>query len=480
MEKSSASGSPLNQSLRAPGAIVLVSCYELGQQPLGLATPAAHLRLAGFQPKLIDIDVDALDEGLIADARIVGISVPMHTALRIGTAVAKRVRTINPHCHITFYGLYAALNATYLLDGIADSCLGAEFEGPLLDLAVSLEHEQDATTPVDVPNTDDEFKRARRSDKHAPDRSDVPDISRYTKLVHKGRHHNVGHIATTRGCKHLCTHCPIPSVYNGRFYALPIESIIVDIRRVVDLGAEHVTFSDPDFLNGPSHALRVARLLHGEYPDLTFDITAKVEHLVSHRAAISELRELGCIFVVSAVESLNEQTLKALKKGHTLSEVLDTIRFFRNIGLTFRPTFVPFTPWDTLDDYLALLRLIEDEVLIDHVEPVQYGIRLLVPPGSLLLGSSAMQPFLDRLNPAEFTYAWRHPDPRMDELQQWLAAWLADPAVPSDPAVNYFAIRHEAERRVGSSLFDRDNRWIERHFPHDRRRPPRLTENWFC
>ena len=214
---------------------------------------------------------------------------------------------------------------------------------------------------------------------------------------------------------------------------------------------------------------------------MTFDFTAKIEHLVRHRPVIRELHQLGCVFVVSAVESLSEQTLLALKKSHTFSDVLDTIRFFRAIDLSFRPTFVPFTPWDTLDDYLALLRLIEDEQLIDQVEPVQYGIRLLVPPGSLLLRSRALQPFLGRLNPSEFTYAWKHPDPRMDELQQWIAARLIDPAAASnDPAVTYFAIRQQAERHANIPPCDRDYRWIERHFPRARLRPPRLTESWFC
>ena len=81
---------------------------------------------------------------------------------------------------------------------------------------------------------------------------------------------------------------------------------------------------------------------------------------------------------------------------------------------------MPFTPWTALGDYLELLDFVAEE-LLDHVDPVQYSLRLLVPPGSLLAGSAAMRPYLGDLVPEDFAYRWRHPDPRMDELQAAVA-----------------------------------------------------------
>src|SRR5690349_5677129 len=99
------------RDLAAPGAVLLVSCYELGHQPLSLAFPLAFLRDAGFAPAVVDTAIDPLDDATIAAARFVAIAVPMHTALRLGTEIAARVRRINPDAVICFYGLYAWLNA---------------------------------------------------------------------------------------------------------------------------------------------------------------------------------------------------------------------------------------------------------------------------------------------------------------------------------------------------------------------------------
>ncbi|MDH3217290.1 MAG: radical SAM protein, partial [Candidatus Krumholzibacteria bacterium] len=330
------------RSLHEPGAIVLISCYELGHQPLGLVFPDAHLRDAGFCPALIDIDVEPFDEQILRGVRLVGISVPMHTALKLGIGVAERIRQISPDSHIAFYGLYAALNEDYLLSTVADSCFGAEFEADLVELARLLDGATD---------TNERAGTERRARKHSPPRlqdkrpvlarrDGVPSLDHYTKLAMDDRYHPVGYVVTTRGCKHRCLHCPIPPIYKGRFYALPGEVVLNDIRQLVLAGAKHITFGDPDFLNGPQHARRLVRAMRQEFPKLTFDFTAKVEHLVNHKSLVRELKELGCVFVVSAFESLSVRTLSALHKRHTERDILDTLRFFKAIDLALKPTFV--------------------------------------------------------------------------------------------------------------------------------------------
>src|SRR5438034_3926251 len=125
--------------LRAPGAILLVSCYELGHQPLGLAWPKAFLERAGYAPATVDLAVEALDEPSLRQARLIAIAVPMHTALRLGVRAAERIRRVNPACRIVFHGLYALLNAAYLLAHVADAVLGGETEVELVGLVQRLE-----------------------------------------------------------------------------------------------------------------------------------------------------------------------------------------------------------------------------------------------------------------------------------------------------------------------------------------------------
>lgn len=402
----------------------------------------------------------------------------MHTALRLGAETARRVREKNPSCHICFYGLYANLNENYLLENVADSVIGGEVEAPLAKLIDTLANGKDPSRVRGVSTRERrEEPYLEKSPLLLPHRNGLPPLKSYAHLYMDGEHLPVGTVEASRGCKHLCLHCPIPPVYKGRFYAVPREIVLEDIRALVTQGAKHITFADPDFLNGPTHAIRIARALHDEHPALTFDFTAKVEHLVTNKDLLPELAGLGCIFIVSAVESLSDTVLANLAKGHTRGDVIEALDHCNMSHISLRPSLVAFTPWTSAEDYLDVIDFIEDNGIIDHVDPVQLAIRLLVPPGAGLLGAEAMQPHLGEYDPGNFIHRWAHPDPRMDRLHGEVLAIAEDAAArEEDPALTFGRVRAAAVQ-----ILERPDR--ERPAPAlapDRLRPPRLTESWFC
>jgi len=457
--------------VKESGAILLVACYELGHQPLAVAWPAAFLEREGYRPAVIDVSVEPFDAERVQRARVVLISVPMHTALRLGVTVAERVRAVNPACHIAFFGLYATLNAEHLLAGPADSVLSGEVEAALVGLVRRLEAGADSTTASRARS----LPVLEKLSFPVPSRAQLPSLKKYARLERDDGQELVAYVEASRGCKHLCRHCPIPPVYGGRFFVVPVEVLLADVRQQVEAGATHVTFGDPDFLNGPGHALAVARALHGDFPRLTFDFTAKIEHLLRQRARLPELARLGASFIVSAAESLSDTVLAHLEKGHTRADIETAVRLVSAAGMTLRPTWVPFTPWTTLDDYRELLEFVETCGLVDAIDPVQFSIRLLIPPGSLLLESAALRPFLGDLVKNQFHHAWTHPDPRMEALHREVSAAVARAADGrEDGAVTFQRVRELADRAAGVA---------PRAFAtpaRDRKRPPRLTEPWFC
>src|SRR5258705_3476586 len=248
------------------GDILLVSCYELGHQPLALASPMAFLERAGFAPEALDISVESFDASKAARARFVAISVPMHTALRLGVRVAEQIRQINPACHICFYGLYASLNADYLLAHCGDSVIGGEFESALVALAQVLE----AGRPEAVEGVHVRGRAARpvleRLPFALPSRAALPGLKKYAHLDKDGRKELVGYIEASRGCLHLCLHCPIPPVYGGRFFVVPQETVLADIRQLGGAGATPIPFGAPVFLNGPGPPLASGPAMPGRFP----------------------------------------------------------------------------------------------------------------------------------------------------------------------------------------------------------------------
>ncbi len=428
-------------------------------------------------PTCVDTAIETLSDEAIRQARFVGISVPMHTALRLGEQIAKRIRRINPTAHICFYGLYALLNVEHLLQETIDSAIGGEYEDPLLRLIASLEDGKDETPQGVYTRTHKSEAWIQRTAFVIPQREHLPTLDRYARLQTADTAKIAGYTESTRGCKHTCLHCPITPVYKGRFFAIPAAIVLADIRAQVAQGAQHITFGDPDFWNGPTHALRIVRTLHEEFPQVTFDATIKIEHLLKHRHHLAEMKRCGCAFIVSAVESLNDSVLQHLDKGHSNADIREAFAVLAQADIVLRPSLLPFSPWETLTSYLELLEFFETQHLIEHLDMVHLSIRLLIPPGSALLDAPDSGAWLDELDAEAYTYRWHHPDPRMDRLQQTVASIVeAAEQRKADTVETFFQIKAVALASQGEDFSIADA--IEHYGV--RKILPHLSETWFC
>jgi hypothetical protein len=395
--------------------VVLLSTYDLGHQPFGLASPAAWLGEAGARVRCIDLAAEGLDEDAVREAGLIAVYLPMHTATRIAGTLVPRLKHLNREAHLCFYGLYAPLNEAYLRQLGAGTILGGEFESGLLSLYKRL-----AANGAGAPESQSEPMISLTNQRfRVPDRSGLADLSSYAYLdLGNGESRVAGYTEASRGCKHLCRHCPVVPVYGGRFHIVQRDVVMEDIRRQVGAGARHITFGDPDFFNGIGHALKLVEAFHQAFPDLTFDATIKVEHLLEHRRHLATLAATGCLFVTTAVESIDDDVLALLEKDHTRDDFIRAVALAREAGLTLSPTFIPFSPWTTLAGYIDLLELLAALDLIAHIAPIQLSIRLLVTEQSRLLEIPEIKGRIGDFDAAGLSYRWAHADPRVDALQR--------------------------------------------------------------
>jgi hypothetical protein len=420
----------------------------MGRQPFGLASPTTWLRNAGHDVTAIDLSRTPLPPTVQAD--LVALYLPMHTATRLALKIIPKLRALNPSAHFCAYGLYAPLNEPVLRKHGVQTILGGEFEQGLLDLAEGL------------PSQTISLARQRFQ---IPDRSQLPDLSSYAQLQTGSESRAVGYTESTRGCKHLCRHCPVVPVYQGAFRVVQREIVLADIRQQVCSGARHITFGDPDFFNGPTHAVAIVEALHREFPTVTYDVTIKIEHLLKHRDLLPVLRATNCAFVVSAVESIDDPILALLEKGHTRRDFLEVLALTRAHGLPLAPTFIPFTPWTTIEGFRDLLRLIAAEDLIPNVPPIQMGIRLLIPEGSRLLELSEVRGMIGPFDPLKLVYPWQHPDPAMDELSAGIQSLAKSKSTRPETFAKIWDLAHCGNLDLPLTA---------------RAAIPYLTEPWYC
>lgn len=435
--------------------------YELGRQPFALAHPAALLSAHDCHVRCIDLSQQKLSSDDFADCQLVGIYLGMHTATRIALEALPRIRSFAPQAHYFAYGLYAPMNQALLRERGIDSIFGGEVEADLLGLVRQLRGESNSAPTAKVPFI-------------LPDRSGLPPLQQYARLnLPNGDTKMVAFAEATRGCKHLCRHCPVVPVYEGKFRAIPADIVLGDIAQQIELGAQHVSFGDPDFFNGPTHAKRIIEALHQRFPEVTYDAVIKIEHIIQHQSLLPLLRDTGCLFITSAVESVDDQVLALLDKGHTNAHFFQAVQLMRSHQIAIAPTFLPFTPWTSLESYLALLQCLIELRLVACVPPIQLAIRLLVPQGSYLLKLEEFRALVDEFDPLTLGFPWQHPDPTVDQLQRDIQALVESDAQQDTPRLqtfnNIWTLVHQYLGRAVPALPEQLGEPI-----------PALSEPWYC
>ncbi len=447
----------------------MISPYDLGRQPFALAEPAALFKQAGYEVKCLDLSQQKLTAEVLAPATTVFLYLSMLTATRIAIEAMPRIKKMAPQARIAVFGWYAPVNEKHLRELGVDAVFGGESEGDMLAYAASINGQDDH------PARTETVVNLNRIKFLVPDRKSLPTLEKYAQLIlPDGSRRIMGFTETTRGCKHLCRHCPVVPVYKGRFYAVPADIVLEDIRQQVAKGAQHISFGDPDFLNGPRHARRIIEAMHEEFPNLSYDAVIKIEHLIKYPEFLPFLWDSGCILVTTAVESVDDKTLEFLDKGHTAAEFEKVVSMMNEHGIALAPTFIPFTPWTTLDNYIDLLNKIAELKLIMSVNPVQLSLRLLIPSGSRILELPKEETCITDFNPASLGYTWVHKDPQLDLLQENIRHWTEKAENEGLERLQIFnGIRRIALKAAGSKSTDITGEYCGEIVPTH-------SESWYC
>lgn len=485
--------------------VLLVSTYELGHQPFHLASSAQVLLEGGHQVICHDLAVREWEPDLIEQVDLVAIAVPMHTAMRLGVELAKQINRQKPLLPLCLYGLYAHIAVD---DDIwVEHCIVGQYEQPLLAWVNSHAYPNKPTEVVHPLRTTKLVVNIERHPHPIPARSLLNPIQGYARLLSNQRTPPnqqipaylptqtcpgdtngslAGYTEASRGCSHKCRHCPVPVVYNGRVRSIETDVVMADIDNQVQMGATHITFGDPDFLNLPHHAVTVVEELARSFPRLSFDITAKVSHIIKYEHLWPKMSDAGCLFVVSAFESLNDMILEKLDKGHTAKDEITAVEILRRSQIEPRPSFLPFTPWSTVDDIADIVDFIGECDLVGNVDPVQYTIWLLLPPGSLLLDklTEEMPQCLGSYSREKLTTEWKPKDTRLYGLHKQLGKLVTEYASNPTPLAKVYeqikSVVYDETTRKYPPMFTNPLQQVSlrSNIPVDDR--PRLSEPWFC
>ena len=426
--------------------ILLLSFYDLGKQPKIISELHKKLDNGSNQIDIVDYSIE--EKNLTLDNYdVLGIYASMHTASVLAEQYLRDRKLPNK---LFVFGLYANVFSEMFSNFQSIHSFDSDELESLLEVQLN-------------PNYS--FKHS------VPDRTILPSITDYSHIVDGSNNLIAGSVETTYGCKHECTHCPVPIEFKGMFKTFGTEKIITDVTNQVEEGAKHISFNDPDFFNGPKHALKILQLLNEKHPSITYDSTIKVEHILKYPDYFQELKNLNMLFVISAFETTNDHVLNILQKNHSFNDLNKAVELSLENKIDIRPTWMPFSPWTEQNDLISIIKLIENYKLRETVDPIQLTIKLLVPKNSLILKRPEMKEYLLDYDPSSFSYAWKYKFPNIDNIQNELFTYVLQHESENEYA-QYLGLVDILESHTNETLLNSEK--------YSQRIVPKLSETWFC
>jgi len=426
--------------------ILLLSFYDLGKQPKIISELHKKLDNGSNQIDIVDYSIE--EKNLTLDNYdVLGIYASMHTASVLAEQYLRDRKLPNK---LFVFGLYANVFSEMFSNFQSIHSFDSDELESLLEVQLN-------------PNYS--FKHS------VPDRTILPSITDYSHIVDGSNNLIAGSVETTYGCKHECTHCPVPIEFKGMFKTFGTEKIITDVTNQVEEGAKHISFNDPDFFNGPKHALKILQLLNEKHPSITYDSTIKVEHILKYPDYFQELKNLNMLFVISAFETTNDHVLNILQKNHSFNDLNKAVELSLENNIDIRPTWMPFSPWTEQNDLISIIKLIENYKLRETVDPIQLTIKLLVPKNSLILKRPEMKEYLLDYDPASFSYAWQYKFPNIDNIQNELFTYVLQHESENE-YTQYLGLVDILESHTNETLLNSEK--------YSQRIVPKLSETWFC
>ena len=327
--------------------------------PLGLAYLAAVLEESGYAVRIYDGSL-AMSLNQLADRLqeykpdVVGLT-STTPAFPDARRTAERVRQILPGAVIVLGGAHVSAVPDALSQDCFDVGVTGEGEATMLELVRQIETiglgDLSGIAGLVFRRNGEIFMTEPRGyikdldTIPPPARHLLPPLSAYSPTPASYRKLPLAVLMTSRGCPYQCTFCD-RKVFGNLTRGHSPERVVAEVEEALHrYGAREIRFFDDTFTYDKKRVLTICEMLLQK--GLRFPWTCLTRVGAVTRELLKTMKEAGCWQVLYGLESGDPRMLAALKKGHTVEENEQAVRWAQEVGLGVRGDFIVGTPAET-------------------------------------------------------------------------------------------------------------------------------------
>jgi tRNA-2-methylthio-N6-dimethylallyladenosine synthase len=195
-----------------------------------------------------------------------------------------------------------------------------------------------------------------------------PEIEKFDRLPEPDAAKCTAFLSVMEGCSKYCTFCVVPYT-RGEEISRPLDDVIAEAWRLASLGVREINLlgQNVNAYRGAMHGGGTADLATLIHYVAAIDRVDRVRFTTSHPvefddALIEAYRDVGKLasYLHLPVQSGSDRILKAMKRGHTVSEYLQKMERLKAArpGISLSSDFIVGFPGETDADFEATLELI--------------------------------------------------------------------------------------------------------------------------
>jgi anaerobic magnesium-protoporphyrin IX monomethyl ester cyclase len=155
-------------------------------------------------------------------------------------------------------------------------------------------------------------------------------------------------LITSRGCPFQCTFCLVSRMCGRRFRARSKKNVIEELEWLKDTyGADAVSFLDDTFTFDIRRSREICETIKNRKVDLQWDCRTRVDRIT--KEDLARMRIANCQVIHFGVESGSQKMLDAMKKGTTVEQNENAIKWAKEVGISVAISVVVGYPGETTD-----------------------------------------------------------------------------------------------------------------------------------
>lgn len=360
---------------------------------LGLADIAAYVRSKGYSVQIIDCSivapsVQAFDKwfkknyvSLYDSIRFIGFTA---TTVEIKKAymIAKICKNYYPNVLIIFGGVHATfLPKEVIKNNYVDVVVVGEgeitFEELLRNIPLSkidgIVYKKYSKEGYEIIYNKPR-ERIKNLDIMPMPAYDLLPIKKYYPAKGSYKQLPAMSMITSRGCPGICTFCA--KTLGKKLVYKSAETIIKEIQFLInEYGIKQFQFYDDTFTTFRENVIELCKIIISNKIDISWSCFARVDY-ISYKL-LKYMKRANCHQIMYGIETIDKNVLNNIKKKINISQVINAIKWTKQVGIESRLAFMVGNPGDTKE---SIMRNID---FVNQLNPEYLIVNITTPyPGT--------------------------------------------------------------------------------------------------